>query len=150
MAEDTDGNGVSDYDEDADNDGLSNGYEVENGTSPTRPDSDNDGLDDADEINTYLTDPVAADTDGDGASDGWEVRNGFDPLTFNSTFNVNASSEEVTDANPVSASVSVELNGSQVETLEVARTGAAENPLLSGTVAGYLGSAYDFSVEGAF
>lgn len=150
LTEDTDGNGVSDYDEDADNDGLSNGYEVENGTSPTRPDSDNDGLDDADEINTYLTDPVAADTDGDGASDGWEVRNGFDPLTFNSTFNVNASSEEVTDANPVSASVSVELNGSQVETLEVARTGAAENPLLSGTVAGYLGSAYDFSVEGEF
>ena len=150
LTEDTDGNGVSDYDEDADNDGLSNGYEVENGTSPTRPDSDNDGLDDADEINTYLTDPAAADTDGDGASDGWEVMNGYDPLTFNSTFNVNASSEEVTDANPVSASVSVELNGSQVETLNIARPNYSDNTLISSTIAGYLGSAYDFTVEGEF
>lgn len=147
---DSDGNGISDYDEDADEDGLSNGTEISIGASPIRADSDYDGLDDAEEVNLYGTDPTLADTDGDGAKDGWEVLNGYDPLVYNSTFIVTAESEGVTDANPVSASVEIQLEGTQIESLEVKHTGASDNPLLSASVAGYLGSAYEFSVDGSF
>jgi hypothetical protein len=42
-------------------------------------DSDNDGLSDADEVR-YKTDPNKPDTDGDGYPDGEEVQNGYDPL----------------------------------------------------------------------
>jgi len=46
----------------------------------TRPeDTDGDGIPDADEVETYLTDPLDADTDADGWSDGDELEWGTDP-----------------------------------------------------------------------
>lgn len=93
MTTDTDGDGLSDYDEinkygtdpnnpDTDGDGLSDGDEVlKYGTDPLNPDTDGDGLSDGDEVNVYNTDPLNPDTDGDGLSDGDEVnRYGTDPL----------------------------------------------------------------------
>ncbi len=90
---DTDGDGLSDYDEiyvhgtdplnpDTDGDGLTD-YEEINvyGTDPLNPDTDGDGLSDGDEVNVYGTDPLNPDTDGDGLSDGDEVNvYGTDPL----------------------------------------------------------------------
>jgi hypothetical protein len=58
---------------DLDGDGLPNGQEGSHGTSPTDPDSDDDGLTDGDEVNVHGTDPTDADTDGDALSDGDEV-----------------------------------------------------------------------------
>lgn len=65
--------GVSDADADCDGDGLSNIREFELGTKPFNPDTDNDGLTDGDEVNIYGTDPLKYDTDDDGISDGDEI-----------------------------------------------------------------------------
>ncbi|MGF1670303.1 MAG: OmpA family protein [Balneolaceae bacterium] len=93
MQRDTDGDGLSDYDEifvhetdplnpDTDGDGLTDGEEVNvYGTDPLNPDTDGDGLSDGDEVNVYGTDPLNPDTDGDGLTDGEEVLEYFtDPL----------------------------------------------------------------------
>ena len=84
---DTDDNGVSDYDEDFDNDGLSNGQEYELGTEPYNEDTDGDGLKDGEEINTYGTDPLKVDTDEDGLEDGDEIYFETDPLNPDSDGN---------------------------------------------------------------
>lgn len=73
--------GVSDADADCDGDGLSNIREFELGTKPFNPDTDNDGLTDGDEVNIYGTDPLKYDTDDDGISDGDEIVLGTDPLS---------------------------------------------------------------------
>lgn len=84
-ARDTDGDGLSDYDEiyvhgtdplnpDTDGDGLTDYDEINvYGTDPLNPDTDGDGLSDGDEVNIYGTDPLNPDTDGDGLSDYDEV-----------------------------------------------------------------------------
>ena len=74
-----DPNDPSDAVLDLDEDGLTNLEEYENQTIPTNPDSDNDGLSDGDEVNTYSTDPNDADSDDDDLSDGDEVASGTDP-----------------------------------------------------------------------
>lgn len=65
--EDTDGDGISDTDEEA------------LGTDPENADSDADGLEDGVEADMG-TDPLAVDTDGDTYWDSWEVTEGTDPL----------------------------------------------------------------------
>jgi outer membrane protein OmpA-like peptidoglycan-associated protein len=84
-ARDSDGDGLSDYDEmfvyntnplnpDTDGDGLNDYDEIfVYGTDPLNPDTDGDGLSDGDEVLVYGTDPLNPDTDGDGLSDGDEV-----------------------------------------------------------------------------
>ena len=65
--------GINSNDIDSDDDGLSDGDEVNtHGTDPNDADSD-DGLDDGDEVTTHGTDPNDADSDDDGLSDGHEV-----------------------------------------------------------------------------
>ncbi|WP_338165558.1 hypothetical protein [Vibrio sp. 10N] len=94
------------FDDDWDNDGLTNEQEAELGTDPRNPDSDGDGLGDKYEVDNGLdptdptdalldidgdglshldevkngTDPNKADSDGDGVNDGDEIREGTDPL----------------------------------------------------------------------
>lgn len=99
---DSDGDGLTDAEEDADldgivdsgetdpndsdtdNDGLSDGKEVNlYGTDPLDRDSDDDGLADGTEIGIFGTDPTDPDTDNDGVSDGAEVASGSDPNTPN-------------------------------------------------------------------
>ena len=84
-ASDTDGDGLSDFDEptrwltnplsaDSDGDGLSDYLEVFTyHTSPTFADTDGDGLTDGQEVLLYLTNPFVRDSDGDGLSDRAEV-----------------------------------------------------------------------------
>ena len=91
---DTDEDGLSDGQEvnelgtnpsvvDTDSDGVDDNDEVTNGTNPILADTDSDELNDGDEIvaNTDATNP---DTDGDGFPDGVEVNNGADPLSAGS------------------------------------------------------------------
>jgi hypothetical protein len=67
---DVDGDGAPNIlDYDSDNDGLSDGREIELGTDPANPDTDNDGLHDGDEVNRG-TDPLNPDSNGDGILDG--------------------------------------------------------------------------------
>lgn len=150
LISDTDGDGENDFNSDYDEDGLSNGYEIELGTNPTSNDSDGDNLYDNDEISQYKTDPQKEDSDNDGANDGWEIANGFNPLEYNDTFEVKAESGEVSEVSPVSVSVTTNINGEQASSLNVKPVGYSDNPLLSAAIPGYLGTAYDFSVNGEF
>ena len=77
---DSDENGISDADEDADNDELTNIEEIELGTDLAKKDTDNDGLDDYVEVNTHNTNPINHDSDGDTLSDGDEILLGLNPL----------------------------------------------------------------------
>jgi Bacterial TSP3 repeat/Lectin C-type domain/Immunoglobulin I-set domain len=82
---DTDGDGLSDYDEiriyktspsnaDTDGDGLTDFEEIMiYHTNPLKADTDGDKLSDFVEVTVHHTDPLKADTDGDGLSDGAEV-----------------------------------------------------------------------------
>ena len=76
-----------DYYDDADLDGLYDGWELAAGLDITSDDSaadsDADGLDNAAEFSAG-TDPGTAHTDGDGRSDGVEVTAGTDPLDVGS------------------------------------------------------------------
>jgi|GEM_PF-2369051 len=103
MRDNTDGDGLSDYDEvngvviytqdtvypspllpDTDGDGLTDYEEIYlYHTDPTDEDSDNDGLSDGAEVGAG-TNPNNGDTDGDGISDGAEVNTGTDPLSADS------------------------------------------------------------------
>lgn len=150
LQKDSDSDSVLDYDEDADEDGLSNGDELKLGTNATQKDTDLDGLYDADEVNIYTTDPTNNDSDGDGAEDGWEVNNGFDPLVFNASFTVEQSYSEVSDANSVSAAVELEVSGNEVDTVNVEPVDVNDSVLLTSAIPGYLGQAYDFSVDAEF
>lgn len=135
---DTDGDGVSDADEDADGDGISNLNEIQNGTNPRAADSDDDGLSDSEE-GSHGTDPLNPDCDGDGALDGWEVSSGYNPLSADGSFetSVSASSDGMT------ASVTADLNGAAADQLEVAE---AETSLITPDCAGYMGPAFDFTL----
>jgi len=72
--QDFDGDGLIDCaDTDDDDDGILDGDEALYGTDPHDADTDDDGLSDGAEVNTHLTDPTNADTDGDGVQDGTEL-----------------------------------------------------------------------------
>lgn len=59
---------------DSDNDGVTDGEELNYGVSPFNPDTDNDGLDDYEEMKAFRTDPTRSDTDGDNLSDFDEIK----------------------------------------------------------------------------
>lgn len=67
--------------EDDDRDGLTNEEELRLGTLPGIRDTDEDGLSDGEEVNERKTDPLRADTDRDGIRDGEELSRGLNPLS---------------------------------------------------------------------
>jgi parallel beta-helix repeat protein/predicted outer membrane repeat protein len=60
---------------DSDGDGLTDEGELVYGTDPFDQDTDDDGLSDGEEVLTFSTDPLNVDTDSDGLQDGTEVGN---------------------------------------------------------------------------
>lgn len=147
---DTDGDGIFDKDEDLDEDMLVNCEEVLYGTKLDCSDSDYDGLSDYEEVKIYNTNPLKEDTDDDGTSDLWEVDNNYLPTEKNEIFDVTITSEAVTEYNLVSAQVDICLSGKQVQTLNVNAVTNSDNYLVRPTLPGYLGLAYDFTVDGSF
>lgn len=139
-----------DPDADDDNDGISNAQEDIFKTNPDNPDSDFDGLNDYEEIYIYNTNPTNSDSDGDGASDSWELNHGCNPLEYNASFNMSCSYGEVCEATPVAAKVEVEATDVDVNSLKINRVNAYDNPFITPSIAGYLGDAYDFSINGNF
>lgn len=148
---DTDDDGIPDYDEDADDDGIPNGKEYEIGTDPTNNDSDSDGLLDNEELTIYNTNPTNKDTDGDGADDLWEISNGYNPLVYNESFTVSYEKySEVNKENPIVPSVKLNLTDGNTDSLNIEPVSSYDNPYINPSVAGYLGEAYNFSVDGKF
>ncbi|MBD3352839.1 MAG: hypothetical protein GF364_15240 [Candidatus Lokiarchaeota archaeon] len=98
MYGDFDGDGLTNYEEyilgtfeddpDTEDDGMYDGWEVDNGLDPFTDDSsddnDDDQLDNLDEFNAN-TDPNNNDTDDDGMDDYWEVMNDLNPLIDDSS-----------------------------------------------------------------
>ncbi len=142
---DSDGNGTNDADEDFDNDGLRNIEEITCETNPLLSDTDIDGLRDGEEVTVYFTNPLLYDTDNDGVSDGKEVELNTDPCIKEDIFNVEKSYLSDEQVTPL---VEIELSGEQVETLNI--TKHDNQTLFPENMPGYLGSAYDFTVEGTF
>jgi hypothetical protein len=80
---DSNGNGIPDNAEDTDGDGLPNFDELAENLDPGNPDTDGDGLRDGEEViagnDGFITDPLRGDTDGDGMLDGFESVFDLDP-----------------------------------------------------------------------
>ena len=145
LSKDTDKNGVEDGAEDLDGDGLSNILEVQLDTSILEMDTDEDGLNDFEEYSVYTTSPTHYDTDGDVVSDGKEIEIGTNPLLAQESFHIQIASKE---EDTVKASVEIEVSGSQVQSVNVEKY---ENEFFFPTdMPGYIGGAYDFSVDGEF
>ena len=145
LKRDSDNNGIEDGDEDYDGDGITNKSEIDLGTDPALSDTDGDGLNDYDEVNKHYTNPILVDTDADGVSDGKEIELGTDPLVYQDLFMI---TETIDLGDSVLPSVTIELAGEQVETLDI---NIVEDELLfPNTIPGYMGAAYDFSVDGTF
>ena len=107
-------------------------------------DTDGDGI--IDELEVVIgTNPNSVDTDADGVSDGKEIELGTDPLAYQALFMI---TETIDLGDSVIPSVTIELAGNQVETLDI---NIVEDELLfPNTIPGYIGAAYDFSVDGTF
>lgn len=139
---DTDGDGKEDGRNDTDADLLTDAQEQKLHTHPADRDSDDDGIFDGVEVNILHTDPNNPDTDGDGVSDGREQELGTDPKAAEAWFQVKETAEDGR------AYVDVSLGGEQVSTLDIQ---AVDNPVLfPDSIPGYLGKAYDLTVEGSF
>ena len=140
---DTDDNGISDADEDFDEDGLTNLEEYNLGTDPFSKDSDYDGLSDYDELKIYNTDPLKYDTDGDKVSDGDEIELGLDPN--NPATNGYPDNEYTTkqtvgeDSEALDYINNIEDNPYTVS-VEITAAGVAENNLSAGE------SGYSYSI----
>ncbi|MHA1432764.1 MAG: hypothetical protein ACTSO7_02860 [Candidatus Heimdallarchaeota archaeon] len=95
LAFDSDGDGITDYDEeniwgtdpfdeDTDDDSMPDGFEITYGLDPLDPTDWDDDPDLDDLINfwefIYGTNPMAWDTEGDGMPDGWEKEHNLNPL----------------------------------------------------------------------
>ena len=147
---DSDGNGIDDYHEDTDGDGIVNGEEVRYNTNASYDDTDTDDLTDYDEIFVYFTDPTLADTDGDRAPDGWEIAKGYNPLVADSSFPLTATSGTLSEANPVIAKVNMEAYDADVRSLTIDKVFPHDNMFITPFIAGYLAEAYDFTIDGKF
>ena len=145
---DTNNDGMSDSSDDQDGDGLSNLEEQTLGTNPTHFDSDFDGLSDYDEVNVHGTNPLDNDTDKDGVSDGQEVLINSNPITYNSEFVSQEDVGPVESDRPVTVSAIVTTDAEGAGTLSIEEVTASDNILLSQGIAGYLGSAYNFTAQG--
>ncbi len=121
--------GISDYDADSDNDGLSNGNELLQGTDAQNRDSDNDGLNDGEEINIYETDPLVSDSDGDSLPDGDEIHIGLNPSnpkTFGSPDEEYVIEQSISYNSPALAAINTEDNPYEM-TITFNAAGYAEN-----------------------
>ena len=148
LAVDTDTNGVSDGDEDADNDGLTNAEEQKIGTSPVLSDTDFDGIDDGEEVFLGL-DPLNSDTDGDGAKDGYELEKGADPTLADESFTESATASAMGELGEITVSVEASVKGEVAGTVSVKPVSLFEFPAMSKTIPGYMGSAFELNADGA-
>ncbi len=147
---DTDKDGIDDYHEDSDSDGILDGEEVLLGTFPRNEDTDFDEILDKDEIEIYHTDPCKADTDSDGADDLYEIEHGTNPIVADESFVIEKYAGSIRHGIPVTAGVKMEIRNGSVDSLDIERVTSANNPFIVPMIAGYMGDAYDFTIDAEF
>ncbi|MCI5656952.1 MAG: hypothetical protein MR300_11010, partial [Ruminococcus sp.] len=155
---DSNDNGISDADEDFDKDGLSNLEEYLLKINPNDKDTDGDTLSDFDEIKIYQTDPLNKDSDKDGLRDGDEIKYKMDPFnpdTLNDgifdgdrIFSISLDGE-ISDNKTIKPNLKIEISGKQIESLDVNKIENTDT-FLNKNIPGYLGNAYDLTVDGKF
>lgn len=150
LTKDTDGNGVNDGDEDADEDGLTNILEGNYGTNMIVKDTDHDDLSDYDEVMMYKTDPTNPDTDGDGVNDGLEIALGSDPLKAETSFTT-AIEADYTSLHPEAADISVKMTSSAdaAGSLSVMPAVYQDSPFVSRYIPGYI-TAWVLNADASF
>lgn len=154
LINDTDGNGISDGDEDLDGDGLSNAEEIYFGTNQFNPDTDDDGLSDYDEIYVYATDPLNNDSDNDGMSDGIEIEQQCNPHLQDTDGNGIIDGEEIYTTVkqskdltlPVSLEVTIDLPGKSIDSLSITET-EEDDIFTPSEMPGYISSGYDLYAD---
>lgn len=156
---DTDGNGISDAEEDFDDDGLVNLEEFVNKTHLFINDTDYDGVFDGDEVNVYNTNPLVKDTDGEGLIDGDEIAIGTNPniqdtdydgiLDCNEKFN-QVFTHSVVNKDSAVTKVSITMNC----TGNISRTSTIESIMekdyLCSEVAGLVGEPFEIKTTSEF
>ncbi|MBO6206358.1 MAG: cellulose binding domain-containing protein [Lachnospiraceae bacterium] len=146
---DSDGDGLADKDEDADEDGISNKKEYNLGSDPISIDSDKDRLLDSIEI-SYGTSLILEDTDNDGVSDYDEYMLDQIGVIRNSdgTYTATFSADTMGCAYDKAVIPSITLTGDTSAILDFSTTMVTGNYLLNPSMVGYMGQAYDFSTTG--
>lgn len=132
---DSDENGINDGDEDYDSDGLTNYEEYLLCINPNDPDTDGDGMNDYTEI-CYGLNPNKQISLDDGILDGERIFcfvDEFDP----------------SDNGMLRASLNISLSGSQLNTFIVEKIDVNDT-LLSSTIPGFLGNAYELKADDNF
>jgi len=114
-----------DAQEDPDGDGLTNVEEYQHGTNPKAADTDGDGLSDGDEVNIYGSDPLVPDTDNDALPDGEEPVHSTQPLNPDSDGDGIPDGWEVQNSlNPLSADAVRDPDGDRLLNIEEYRFGS--------------------------
>ena len=155
---DTDDNGINDGNEDFDKDLLNNTLENQLKTHPHKKDTDEDSISDYDEYTSLKTDPTKKDTDEDGLNDGDELiylMSPNNPDTLNDgildgdrEFSVKKSGP-TSDNDSVDVSIDIDLKGNQIESFIIEKVDS-DDIFLNMDIPGYIGNAYDFTVDGEF
>ncbi|MDR0917882.1 MAG: cellulose binding domain-containing protein [Oscillospiraceae bacterium] len=161
---DTDNDGISDTDEDLDEDLLSNYQEFELTTDPLEKDTDGDYLIDGEEVNLG-TDPFNQDSDGDTLLDGDEGVNStiytesgiyFDPTLFDTDGNGISDGDEkfeqsyqqdVVTSDGAITNISVEMNTNGNIDTNLSIESMMDIDIMSSKVVGLIGEPFDFTME---
>ncbi len=158
---DSDDNGISDFLEDYDEDGLTIGEEREIGTDPIEADTDEDSILDGIEVKENHTNPLKKDTDEDRLADDDEIVCGTDPLNPDTNGNgvldgdeyylVEIEKElgtcEETEAVP-SVTVSIEMKGNAAKKVTIDNTYGVD--ILTSDIVGRVGAPIDLTATENF
>ena len=158
---DSDDNGISDFLEDYDEDGLTIGEERKIGTDPIEADTDEDTILDGIEVKDNHTNPLKKDTDEDGLDDDDEIVCGTDPLNPDTNGNgvldgdeyylVDIEKElgtcEETEAVP-SVTVSIEMKGNADKKVTIDNTYGVD--ILTSDIVGRVGAPIDLTATEDF
>ncbi|MCR5517048.1 MAG: hypothetical protein K6F17_00575 [Lachnospiraceae bacterium] len=147
---DTDGDGIDDYHDDADSDGVIDGEEAKLGTYAWTDDSDFDGVSDYDEIYVYHTDPCEEDADRDGADDLYEIEHDMNPLVADTFYVLEKSTGSIGAGTMVAASVKMEVKNGLTDSFEIDEVDSFDDPYSLPFWMGYIGPGCCISVEGEF
>lgn len=156
LEKDTDGNGVDDGQEDFDDDSLSNIEEVTLSGNPLSDDTDYDGLLDGEE-KYYGTKLDVMDTDTDGLTDKEEIDQGTNPLLRDSDGNGIDDGDEIkaeihtlpAGTNGLAPVLNIRAKAKLIKTLTMEPV-KEDDFYLPSNMPGYLGTGFEFEMEGEF